>query len=214
MSQGRTNDATRPRVLVIDDEADLRLLLERYLGDQGFRVTTRANARDLSELLKSDSFDMLVLDLMMPEESGLAICQRLRAAGEVIPILMLTAKGDPVDRIIGLESGADDYLAKPFTPSELVARISAQLRRRARWMPATPISAPIRLPLAVRARFEDPRADARGRSGGAVVGRIRGAQGADAASQCGTDARPAARSQQGQRQFCDRPQHRCPGVAS
>jgi two-component system phosphate regulon response regulator OmpR len=120
----------RPRVLVIDDEADLRLLLERYLGDQGFAVTTRANARDLSELLKRESFDMLVLDLMMPEESGLSICQRLRAAGEVIPVLMLTAKGDPVDRIIGLESGADDYLAKPFTPRELVARITAQLRRR------------------------------------------------------------------------------------
>ena len=75
-------------------------------------------------------FQRLVLDLMMPEESGLSICQRLRAAGEVIPVLMLTAKGDPVDRIIGLESGADDYLAKPFTPRELVARITAQLRRR------------------------------------------------------------------------------------
>ena len=123
-------EATRPRVLVIDDEADLRVLLERYLGDQGFAVTTRANARDLFDLLKHEAFDMLVLDLMMPEESGLSICQRLRAAGQVIPILMLTAKGDPVDRIIGLESGADDYLAKPFTPRELVARIAAQLRRR------------------------------------------------------------------------------------
>ncbi len=122
--------AVRARILVVDDEADLRLLLERYLGDQGFEVTTRADGQEVTELLRREPFDLLVLDLMMPKESGLAICQRLRAAGEVIPILMLTAKGDPVDRIIGLESGADDYLAKPFTPRELVARIQAQLRRR------------------------------------------------------------------------------------
>jgi two-component system phosphate regulon response regulator OmpR len=125
-----SQEIRRARVLVIDDEADLRLLLERYLGDQGFSVTTRADGREVSELLKREAFDILVLDLMMPHESGLSICQRLRSAGEVIPILMLTAKGDPVDRIIGLESGADDYLAKPFTPRELVARIQAQLRRR------------------------------------------------------------------------------------
>jgi two-component system phosphate regulon response regulator OmpR len=117
-------------ILVIDDAADLLSLLQRYLGDQGFSVTVKANALDLVQSMKKQHFDLLVLDLMMPLESGLSICQRLRALGETIPIIMLTAKGDPVDRIIGLESGADDYLAKPFTPRELVARIMAQLRRR------------------------------------------------------------------------------------
>ena len=122
-------NARNPAVLVVDDEADLRLLLSRYLGDQGFDVEVCADGRDVSDRLRRRHFEVLVLDLMMPGESGLAICQRLRAAGETIPIVMLTAKGDPVDRIIGLESGADDYLAKPFTPRELVARIKAQIRR-------------------------------------------------------------------------------------
>jgi two-component system phosphate regulon response regulator OmpR len=121
---------TAGRILVIDDEPDLRLLLERYLGEQGFAVTVESDGRRVAELLQQEGFDLLVLDLMMPGENGLSICRRLRASGETLPILMLTAKGDPIDRIIGLESGADDYLAKPFTPRELVARIQAQLRRR------------------------------------------------------------------------------------
>ncbi|WP_424194031.1 two-component system response regulator OmpR [Ampullimonas aquatilis] len=117
-------------VLVLDDEADLRTLLQRYLTEQGMQVRTIADAPQLDRLLTREHFDVLILDLMMPGEDGLSICRRLRAAGETIPIIMLTAKGDPVERIIGLEMGADDYLAKPFTPRELVARIQALLRRQ------------------------------------------------------------------------------------
>jgi two-component system phosphate regulon response regulator OmpR len=119
------------RVLVVDDEADLRSLLQRYLGDQGYAVRTLEDAKTLDTLLARERFDVLVLDVMMPGEDGLAVCRRLRAQGETIPIVMLTARGDPVDRIVGLEMGADDYLPKPFNPRELLARLRAVLRRRA-----------------------------------------------------------------------------------
>ncbi len=118
------------RVLVADDEADLRALLHRYLGDQGFFVRTVENAAHAERLLRREHFDVLVLDIMMPGEDGLAACRRLRAHGETIPILMLTARGEPMDRILGLEIGADDYLAKPFNPRELAARIQALVRRQ------------------------------------------------------------------------------------
>ncbi|MCE9657078.1 MAG: two-component system response regulator OmpR [Burkholderiales bacterium] len=118
------------RVLVADDDADLRDLLQRYLGDQGCAVRTVEGAEPLEKLLARERFDVLVLDVMMPGEDGLSICRRLRAQGETIPIVMLTARGDPLDRIIGLEMGADDYLAKPFTPRELLARIHALVRRQ------------------------------------------------------------------------------------
>jgi len=118
------------RILIADDEADLRALLQRYLGDQGYAVRTVDSARPLDKLLARERFDVLVLDVMMPGEDGLAVCRRLRAQGETIPILMLTARGDPVDRIVGLEMGADDYLAKPFNPRELLARIQAMVRRQ------------------------------------------------------------------------------------
>jgi len=118
------------RILIADDEADLRALLQRYLGDQGYAVRVVENARQLDKLLSRERFDVLVLDVMMPGEDGLAVCRRLRAQGETIPILMLTARGDPVDRIVGLEMGADDYLPKPFNPRELVARIQAMVRRQ------------------------------------------------------------------------------------
>jgi two-component system phosphate regulon response regulator OmpR len=120
-----------PRVLILDDEAELRALLQRYLASQGFAVRTVEDAPQMDRLLARERFDVLVLDLMMPGEDGLSICRRLRAAGETIPIMMLTARGDPVDRIIGLEMGADDYLPKPFEPRELAARLQAMLRRRA-----------------------------------------------------------------------------------
>jgi two-component system, OmpR family, phosphate regulon response regulator OmpR len=113
----------QPRILLLDDEAELRALLQRYLSGQGFAVRAVAEARQLDKLLARESFDVLVLDLMMPDEDGLSICRRLRSAGETIPIMMLTARGDPVDRIIGLEMGADDYLPKPFEPRELAARL-------------------------------------------------------------------------------------------
>ena len=122
--------ATLAKILVADDEPELRALLQRYLSDQGYTVRTVEGAGPLDVLLQRERFDVLVLDVMMPGEDGLAICRRLRAQGETIPILMLTARGDPVDRIIGLEMGADDYLPKPFNPRELLARIHAVLRRR------------------------------------------------------------------------------------
>jgi len=120
-----------PRILILDDEAELRALLQRYLGAQGFAVRAVADALQLDRMLTRERFDVLVLDLMMPGEDGLSICRRLRASGETIPIMMLTARGDPVDRIIGLEMGADDYLPKPFEPRELAARLQAMLRRQA-----------------------------------------------------------------------------------
>lgn len=116
-------------ILVVDDDAELRSLLQRFLAEHGFQVRTAESGAGLDRALERDPPDMVVLDLMMPGEDGLSICRRLRAAGETVPMIMLTAKGDPVDRILGLEMGADDYLAKPFTPRELVARIAAVLRR-------------------------------------------------------------------------------------
>lgn len=120
-----------PRILILDDETEMRSLLQRYLDGQGFSVRLVSDARQLDKALMREGFDVLVLDLMMPDEDGLSICRRLRAAGETIPIMMLTARGDPVDRVIGLEMGADDYLAKPFEPRELAARLHALLRRQA-----------------------------------------------------------------------------------
>jgi two-component system phosphate regulon response regulator OmpR len=118
------------RILIADDEAELRGLLQRYLTEQGLAVRTVPDAATAQKLLARERFDVLVLDVMMPGEDGLSLCRKLRAQGEVIPILMLTARGDPVDRIIGLEMGADDYLPKPFNPRELLARLQAMVRRQ------------------------------------------------------------------------------------
>ncbi len=117
------------RILVIDDDVRLRDLLTRYLSEQGFQVAALADATQLDKKLQRDPPHLVVLDLMLPGEDGLSVCRRLRGAGESVPIIMLTAKGDDVDRILGLEMGADDYLPKPFNPRELVARIHAVLRR-------------------------------------------------------------------------------------
>ena len=120
------------KVLVVDDDMRLRSLLERYLVEQGFIVRTAGNSEQMDRLLERENFHLMVLDLMLPGEDGLSICQRLRQKENEIPIVMLTAKGDEVDRIIGLELGADDYIPKPFNPRELLARIKAILRRRAK----------------------------------------------------------------------------------
>jgi DNA-binding response OmpR family regulator len=125
-----SNPTAKTRVLVVDDDLRLRDLLQRYLGEQGFGVTTVSDAAGMDRLLARERFDLLVLDLMLPGEDGLSICRRLRGTKNNIPIVMLTAKGEDVDRIVGLEMGADDYLPKPFNPRELVARIHAVLRRR------------------------------------------------------------------------------------
>src|SRR5713101_5577250 len=119
----------KTKVLIVDDDKRLRDLLNRYLKEQGFTVSAVADGAALDKALLRESFDLLVLDLMLPGEDGLSICRRLRADDNETPILMLTAKGDEVDRIVGLELGADDYLPKPFNPRELVARIRAILRR-------------------------------------------------------------------------------------
>ena len=118
------------KILVLDDDARIRDLLRRYLTQEGFEVILAEDSKALNRIMMRDSVDLIVLDLMMPGEDGLSICRRLRAANDRTPIIMLTAKGEDVDRIVGLEVGADDYLAKPFNPRELLARIHAVLRRR------------------------------------------------------------------------------------
>ena len=118
-----------PKILVVDDDPRLRDLLVRYLTEQGFQVNAIPDGREIDKRLQRDPPHLLVLDLMLPGEDGLALCRRLRGSGETVPIIMLTAKGEDVDRIVGLEMGADDYLPKPFNPRELVARIHAVLRR-------------------------------------------------------------------------------------
>ena len=122
---------TRPnKILVVDDDVRIRDLLRRYLVQEGFEVVLAEDSKALNKLLQRESVDLMVLDLMMPGEDGLSVCRRLRASGDRTPIIMLTAKSEDVDRIVGLEVGADDYLGKPFNPRELLARINAVLRRR------------------------------------------------------------------------------------
>ena len=130
----------KARILVIDDDLRLRDLLKRYLSQQGYTVQTVPDAVSMKRLMTRENFDLLVLDLMLPGEDGLSLCRQLRAEKNDIPIIMLTARGEDVDRIIGLEMGADDYLAKPFNPRELLARIHAVLRRHPSAM--TPPAAP------------------------------------------------------------------------
>lgn len=120
----------KTKILVLDDDSRLRDLLQRYLTEQGFHVVVAENVQALNKHWLRERFDLLVLDLMLPDEDGLSICRRLRGTGDTTPIIMLTAKSDEIDRIIGLEMGADDYLPKPFNPRELVARINAVLRRK------------------------------------------------------------------------------------
>jgi two-component system, OmpR family, phosphate regulon response regulator OmpR len=117
------------KILMVDDDLRMRELLQRYLTEQGFEITTVSDSKEMDTVLENEQFDLFVLDLMLPGEDGLAICRRLRAKNIITPIIMLTARGDEVDRIIGLEMGADDYLPKPFNPRELLARINAVMRR-------------------------------------------------------------------------------------
>jgi len=131
----------RDRILIVDDDEDIRKLLEEYLRKNGFDAHAVADGPAMRDALAAKPASLVVLDLMLPGEDGLSLCRQLRARSQV-PVLMLTAKGDPVDRIIGLEMGADDYLAKPFDPRELVARIRSILRR-AKALPAdTEINVP------------------------------------------------------------------------
>jgi DNA-binding response OmpR family regulator len=126
------------RLLVVDDDSRLRDLLTRYLGEQGFEVRAVGDAAQMERLRSREHFDLIVLDLMLPGEDGLSICRRLRGTGDNTPIVMLTAKGDDIDRIVGLEMGADDYLPKPFNPRELLARVNAVMRRQGSAPPGAP----------------------------------------------------------------------------
>ncbi len=128
------------KILIVDDDVRMRELLQRYLTDQGFAVNTVADGAEMDTAITQHEPDLLVLDLMLPGEDGLAICRRLRGVGKQIPIIMLTARGDEIDRIVGLEMGADDYLPKPFNPRELLARINAILRRQEQTQPSAPQS--------------------------------------------------------------------------
>ena len=125
-------------LLVVDDDSRLRDLLVRYLSEQGYSVKAVADSAQMDRTRAREHVDLIVLDLMLPGEDGLSICRRLRGAGDTTPVIMLTAKGDEVDRIVGLEMGADDYLPKPFNPRELLARIHAVLRRQSSTPPGTP----------------------------------------------------------------------------
>lgn len=120
-----------PHILVVDDHREIRDAVTRFLQKSGLRATSATDAADMDQKLAVGSFDLIVLDVMMPGEDGLSVCRRLSASGSC-PIIMLTALGDDMDRIIGLEIGADDYLPKPFNPRELLARIKAVLRRSER----------------------------------------------------------------------------------
>ena len=123
-------DVPPPTILLVDDDLRLRELLQRYLESQGFAVRGVGDGEQMQQALDRGHYDLVVLDLMLPGESGLDICRRLRGQGDATPVVMLTAKGDEIDRIVGLEMGADDYLPKPFNPRELLARIHAVLRRQ------------------------------------------------------------------------------------
>ena len=119
----------RPRILVIDDDRELASMLAEFLGHEGFDVTLRDDARGDDPVIVGDVPDLVVLDVMLPGRNGFALLKELRAQWPRLPILMLTARGDAIDRILGLELGADDYLTKPFDPRELAARLRAVLRR-------------------------------------------------------------------------------------
>ncbi len=122
-------NARAKKILVVDDDPRLRELLRRYLGENQFEVGLAHDGPSMWRLVQREAFDLVVLDLMLPGEDGLSLLRRMRGQNDRTPVVMLTAKGDEVDRIIGLEVGADDYLPKPFNPRELLARIHAVLRR-------------------------------------------------------------------------------------
>lgn len=119
------------KILVVDDDERVRDLLRRYLGQEGFDVLVAEDGKAMMRLMGKERFDVVVLDLMLPGEDGLSLLRRMRASNDATPVIMLTAKGEDIDRILGLEMGADDYLPKPFNPRELLARLHAVMRRKA-----------------------------------------------------------------------------------
>ncbi|GAN76965.1 response regulator [Acidisphaera rubrifaciens] len=160
--------AEEAHILVVDDDARLRGLLSRYLAEQGFRVTVAESAPDARDKLRFLAPDLMVLDVMMPGESGLALVEDLRRNDEQrdLPVLLLTARGAPEDRIAGFEAGADDYLGKPFEPKELVLRIRAMLRRTSAPPPTGPAGGQVRLGVL---EFDPVRGELRRLQDGAVI---------------------------------------------
>lgn len=149
------------KLLIVDDDPRLRNMLQRYLEDQGFEARAVGDAAHMDRLLQREHFDLLLLDVLMPQEDGLSVCRRLRSSHENLPIIMITARGELPDKVLGLELGADDYLPKPFEPRELVARIRAVLRRsESEVSTATPASGeilfgPYRLDLGERRLYRE-----------------------------------------------------------
>ena len=127
-------------IWVVDDDPELRQMVGTYLIDQGYDVRCLCDVKQMEARLEFQRPDLVVLDLMLPGDDGLTALRRLRDAGDDLPVVMLTARGEAVDRIIGLEQGADDYLGKPFLPRELSARIEAVLRRRSTVPAGTPVA--------------------------------------------------------------------------
>jgi two-component system OmpR family response regulator len=128
VQSGLDTDGRPDHILIVDDDAEIRSLLTRYLEKNGLRATAVADGRAMWQALDRGSFDLVVLDVMLPGDDGLTLCRDLRAKSDM-PVVMLTARGDETDRIVGLEMGADDYLPKPFSARELLARIKVILRR-------------------------------------------------------------------------------------
>jgi two-component system, OmpR family, response regulator len=145
-------ESPKPHILIVDDDTEIRDLLSRFLSKHDFRVTTAKDGREMQQALKDWKIDLIVLDLMMPGDDGLTLCRHVRAESDM-PIIMLTAMGEDVDRIIGLEVGADDYIPKPFNPRELAARIKAVLRRTT--APPLAPSVPVSEESGEVIRFED-----------------------------------------------------------
>lgn len=135
--------SAQPHILIVEDDREISALIARYLRGNDCRATSTGDGRDLDDLMHTNRIDLVVLDLMLPGEDGLSLCRRLRQRSH-IPIIILTAKGQEVDRVVGLEMGADDYMTKPFSPRELLARIRAVLRRM-KTAALVPASAPGRV---------------------------------------------------------------------
>lgn len=133
---------TKPKVLLVDDEVGLRELVRVYLEKANFNVTEAGDGLEAEKALAAEHFDLLILDVMMPKLDGLTLCKRLRLARNDLPILLLTAKGEEADRLLGFEYGVDDYVVKPFSPRELCARAKAMLRRASKYQSPTEIHGP------------------------------------------------------------------------
>ena len=162
-------DGTR-HILIVDDDREIRALLSHFLEHHGYRVSVAPNGATMMQLLGKARIDLVILDIMLPGEDGLSLCRRLRVSG-TLPIIMLTAVGGETDRVVGLEMGADDYLPKPFSTRELLARIRAVLRRSAMPAPGSPSGTGrvFELPRAVPERYKEPFKRSTGCRRGCVV---------------------------------------------